>query len=95
LKLNKTAYAYQWIGITLYEQAKYEEAITYMSEVYKLDIKEPVLLYCLGAAYAELKNSSMAELMAGEMQPMAAKNQSVAQMYIKLNSKIKALKDIN
>ncbi len=95
LKLKKTAYAYQWIGITLYEQGKYEKAIEYMAEVYKLDIKEPVLLYCLGAAYAEIKKFNMAELMAGELQPLAATNESVTRMYLQLNEKIKTNREIN
>jgi tetratricopeptide (TPR) repeat protein len=90
LKLKKTSYAYQWIGITLYEQGKYEKAVEYMAEVYKLDIKEPVLLYCLGAAYAELDKPEMAELMAKELQPLAAKNKSVTRMYLQLREKIKS-----
>lgn len=93
LKLNKTAYAYQWIGIILFEQSEFNKAVSYLQEVYNLDIKEPVLLYTLGSAYVEINKPDLAELMAAELQPLAANSESVTQMYLKLNSKIKNISE--
>jgi tetratricopeptide (TPR) repeat protein len=89
LTLEKTAFAYKWIGFIHLEDSKFEEAIQNLEIVYNNEIKDVELFYNLGLAYFQIGNYDKMKIMLSDLKNM---NMNDAQVKWMINTLEKLVK---
>jgi lysophospholipase L1-like esterase len=94
LKLEKTAFAYKWIGLIQLNNKEIEEAISNLEIVYNLDIKDVELLYNLGLAYYETGKYDLMKKMLEDLKGLGLNDAEVNWMINTLSKLIQTTKEM-